>query len=186
MAITNCKVTYGINNVCGDLLQASGVQKDVYFGYISDLSIRFALTQTAAISSISWLAYAGLVKFSGQKFSNEAGYALVKAGGGAISYAPKVTVRAMNLSTQDDVELQKLTQAQDVFAIVGDNNESFYIFGASNGLTADAGELKAFGKGAGEDTIATVVLSGNEKTLPLRFLVSDYATTVAYLENSIR
>lgn len=186
MAVFNCKVVYGITNVCGDLLQVSGVGPDIYVGYVTDLSIRFALTQTAAISSISWLAYAGLVKFSGLKFSNEASYELAKAGGGAISYLHKLTIRAMNLSTQDDVELQRLTQAQNLFAIVPDNNENFFIFGASQGMTADAGVIKTFGKAQGEDVIAAVSLTGNEKTLPLRFLVSDYPTTIAYLENSIR
>lgn len=186
MAVTNCKVTFGITNVCGDLLQTSGVGPDIYFGYVTDLSIRFSLTQTAPISSISWLAYAGLVKFAGYKWTNEASYELAKGAGGSMSYVQKMTTRFMNLSTQDDVELQKLTQAQNIFAIVPDNNESFFIFGASQGMTADAGVIKTFGKAQGEDIMSSVSLTGNEKTIPLRFLVSDYPTTIAYLENSIR
>ena len=147
MAVTNCKVQFGITNVCGDLLQVSGVGKDIYVGYVSDLSIRIPLTQTGAISSFSWLAYAGLVKFSGYKWTNEASYDLAKGAGGSMSYVPKLKIGMMNLSTQDDVELQKLTQAQDLFAVVPDNNENFFIFGASNGMTADAGVIKTFGKG---------------------------------------
>lgn len=186
MAVDNCKVITGISNVCGDLLQGSGVGKDIYVGYTTQLSIRFPLIQTAPISSISWLSYQGLVKFSGQQFSNEASYELAKAGGGTLSYLHKLTIRVMNLSTQDDVELQRLTQAQNMFAIIEDANEQLFIFGASRGMQADAGAIKSFGKNAGEDVISSVSLSGNEKTLPLRFLVSDYTTTIAYLENSIR
>lgn len=186
MAITNCKLVYGITNVCGDLLQASGVDKDIYVGYITDLSTRFSLAQTGSISSISFAPYNGLIKISGQKFANEASYALAKAGGGAISYTQKVVLKFMNLSTQDDVELQRLTQAQDAFFVVPDNNESFYIFGASKGLTAEPGELKNFGVKAGEDTIAAVTLSGNERTVPLRFLATDYSTSLALLESYIR
>ena len=186
MAVTNCKVQFGITNVCGDLLQTSGVGPDIYVGYTSDLSIRFPLTQAAAISSISWLAYAGLVKFAGYKWTNEASYELAKGAGGSMSYVQKLTIRAMNLSSQDDLELQKLTQAQNLFAIVPDNNENFFIFGASNGMTADAGVIKTFGKGQGEDILSSVSLTGNEKTIPLRFFVTDYTTTVLYLENSIR
>jgi hypothetical protein len=37
----NCRVVNGINNVCGDLMQASGVDKDFWVGYISDLSVKF-------------------------------------------------------------------------------------------------------------------------------------------------
>lgn len=144
------------------------------------------MTQTAAINALTWIAYQGLVKLSGQKFSHEVSYELAKAGGGALSYLHKITIRLMNLSTQDDVELQRLTQAQDAFFIFSGNNQDWYILGATMGMTADAGAIKTFGKGPGEDVISQVALTGNEKTIPLRFLVSDYATTVLYLENSIR
>lgn len=186
MAVFNCKAIYGIQNVCGDLLQASGLDKDVYAGYVSDLSIRFPLTQASAISSISFLPYNGLVKFSGQKFSHEASEDLAKAGGGAISFVPKFSLRVMPLSTQDDIEVQILAQAQDIFWVMQDNNENFFIFGASKGMTADPGTLKNFGKAAGEDIITTIAFTGNEKTLPLRFSAGTTAATVALLESYIR
>jgi hypothetical protein len=186
MAITNCKVTFGINNVCGDLLQASGVDKDFYVGYVSDLSVRFNLNQAAAISSISFAPYNGLVKFSGQKFAHEFSYDLDKAGGGAISYSHKAIVRLMNLSTQDDLEIQKLTQAQDAFFVFQDNNESFFILGPGKGMVSVAGTLKTTGQAAGADTITTVSFLGNEKVIPLRFTAGTTDVTVALLESYIR
>jgi hypothetical protein len=66
--MANCKVVTGINNVCGDLLQASGVDKDFYVGYVSDLSARFSLLQTGPIASIQFTPYNGLIKLEGQKF----------------------------------------------------------------------------------------------------------------------
>lgn len=185
--MANCKVVYGITNVCGDLLQASGVDKDFYVGYVSDLGTRISLAQTGAISSLSFQAYQGLVKFEGQKYSHSFSYELVKGAGGSISYKHMVTVKSMPLSTQDDVELQRLTQAQDAFIIMQDNNENFFIFGPSKGLTAVAGPLRASGVAAGEDVTASVSLEGNEKVVPLRFsLGTTTSAIVSYLDGLVR
>lgn len=185
--MANCKVVYGITNVCGDLLQASGVDKDFYVGYVSDLSARISLAQTGAISSLSFLSYMGLVKFEGQKFSHSFTYELVKGQGGSISYKHTAIVKSMPLSTQDDVELQRLTQAQDAFVIFQDNNENFFILGPSKGMTAIAGPLRTSGVNSGEDVTATVTLEGNEKVVPLRFSLGTTTTAIInYLDGLVR
>lgn len=183
---SNCKVLYGIDNACGDLLQASGVDKDFYVGYVSDLAIRFNLTLSAAISNISFLPYMGLIKFGGQKFSHVFSHELAKGGGGSISYTHKGTVKLMALSTQDDLELMRLTQAQDAFIVWQDNNESFFIHAPSKGLMAVPGALKTSGQNAGEDTTTSVSLEGNEKVVPLRFSAGTTAATVLYLDGLVR
>lgn len=185
--MANCKVVVGINNVCGDLLQASGADKDFWVGYVSDLGTRFSLAQTASIGSISFLAYMGLVKFEGQKFSNSFGAELVKGAGGSISYKHTGTVKLMRLSTTDDVEFQRLTQAQDAFIVYQDNNESFFILGPSKGLTAVAGPISTTGVSAGEDVMSSVSFEGNEKVLPLRFsLGTTTSAIITYLDSLIR
>lgn len=185
--MANCKVVSGINNVCGDLLQASGVDKDFYVGYVSDLSTEFSLLQTAAIASMTFKAYTGLVKFEGQKFSHQFGYELVKGAGGSISYKHTGTVKLMNLSTADDVELQRLTQAQDMFAIIRDNNDNFFIYAPSKGFTAVAGPIRTTGLASGEDTTSSVTFEGNEKVIPLRFTTgSTVAANITYLDGLIR
>lgn len=184
--MANCKVVNGINNVCGDLLQASGVDKDFWVGYVSDLSVKFSLTQTGPISSIQFIPYNGLIKFEGQKFAHKFDAELAVAPGGGISYVHKGAVKLMNLSTQDDVELQRLTQAQDMFVIVQDNNENFFIYAPSKGFNAVAGPIRTTGQAAGEDVSSTVSFIGNEKVLPLRFTVGTTQETIDYLNNLIR
>lgn len=182
-----CKAVYGIQNVCADLLQASGVDKDFYVGYVSDLGANFSLSQTGAISSISFEAYMGLVKFEGQKFSHSFSHELVKGAGGSISYKQMVTVKLMPLSTQDDVEFQRLSQAQDAFFVMQGNNEDFYILGASKGLSAIAGAIRTSGVAAGEDVTSSLSFEGNEKTVPLRFsLGTTQQAIVSYLDGLVR
>lgn len=176
--MANCKVQYGINNVCGDLLQSSGIDKDFWVGYVSDLGTRISLTQTAAISSLSFTAYNGLYKFEAQKFSHVASYDLQKGAGGTISFLHRAAVKMLNLSTRDDVEVQRLAQAQDAFIVFQDNNENFFIYGPSKGLASIAGPLRTSGQGQGEDISTTVTLEGSEKVLPLRF---DAGSTTATL-----
>jgi hypothetical protein len=185
--MANCRVVTGINNVCGDLLQASGVDKDFWVGYVSDLSVRFSLTQTGPIASIQFIPYNGLIKFEGTKFAHKFGYKLNVSPGGSISYTHDGMVKLRNLSTQDDVELQRLTQAQDMFVIIQDNNESFFIYAPSKGFNAVAGDIATTGQAAGEDTLSTVTFLGNEKVLPLRFTTGGtVATDVAYLNSLVR
>jgi hypothetical protein len=185
--MANCKVVTGINNVCGDLLKASGVDKDFWAGYVSDLSVRFSLTQTGPIASIQFVPYNGLIKFEGQKFAHKFDTELVVAAGGGISYTHKAQVKLINQSTQDDVELQRLTQAQDMFIVMQDNNENLFIYAPSKGFNAAAGPLVTTGQAAGEDTSATVNLIGSEKVMPLRFtLGGTIAADIAYLNGLIR
>lgn len=185
--MATCKVVTGINNVCADLTQASGVDKDFYVGYVSDLGTRISLAQTGPISSLSFVAYAGLVKFEGQKFAHKGDKELMIAPGGSISYAHKVMVKLMALNTTDDVEIQRLTQAQDMFIILQDNNESFFIYGPSKGLQAVAGPIGTTGQAAGEDTSNTVNFIGNEKVVPLRFdRGSGVSANISYLDGLVR
>lgn len=185
--MANCKVVNPITNVCGDLLQASGVDKDFYVGYVSDLSVRFSLAQTAPISSIQFIPYNGLVKMEGQKYAHQFGGELVVGGGGSISYKHTGSISLMALSTQDDVEIQRLTQAQDMFIVYQDNNENFFILGPSKGLKAVAGPLFTTGLAAGEDVSNKISFEGNEKVKPLRFsLGTTTSAIVTYLDSLIR
>lgn len=185
MAVTNCKVLYGVNNVCGDNLFPAGMDKDFYVGYVSDLSIPFPTTQTGVISSISFAGYGGLVKFSGNKFTHNVTYPWVKGPGGNGFFQHTAAVKLIALSLQDDVEEQKLLQAQDAFMIYRNNNDKFFIAGASKGLTSIAGDFGGTGTAAADDVSDTITLQGAEKTKPLRFEVTDLATTILYLENRI-
>lgn len=185
--MANCKVVYGITNVCSDLLQASGADKDFYVGYVSDLGADISLTQTGAISSLSFVAYAGLVKFEGQKFANSFSHEGLVGAGGGVSIKHMATVKMMPLSTQDDVEVQRLLQAQDMFMIMRGNNDDFYILGPSKGLRYVAGPIRTSGTAEGEDVASSLSFVGNEKVLPLRFsLGTTTKAIVNYLDGLVR
>jgi len=182
----NCKVIAGINNVCGDLMQASGVDKDFWVGYISDLSVKFSSTLAGVIANIQFYPYNGLVKFSGRKYSHKFDIEGAVASGGSISIVHKAMVKLMNLSTQDDVELLRLMQAQDMFIVEQDNNEAFKIFAPLKGFSYVAGPLQTTGQVDGEDLLSTLNFISSEKIPPLRFSAGTTQGTIDYLDSLVR
>ena len=91
------------------------------------------------------------------------------------------------MSTQDDLELQKLAQAQDMFIVNADNNENIFIYAPSRGFSAVSGPIGTTGEKAGEDISDTLSFTSNEKVLPLRFtLGGTFAADIAYLNGLIR
>jgi len=185
--MANCRVVTGVNNVCGDLLQASGVDKDFYVGYVSDLSARFSLLQTGPISGMTFVPYTGLIKFEGQKYAHKFDHELAVAPGGSISFVHKAMIKIMLMSTQDDLEFQRLAQAQDMFIINADNNENFFIYAPSRGFSAVSGPIGSTGQKEGEDIADAMSFHSNEKVLPLRFTRgSTYQADITYLDSLIR
>ncbi len=177
----SCRVQFGIDNSCGDILFPGGVDPDFYVGYVSDLGASFSLSQSGPISSLSFQAYRGLVKFSGQKFSHVLSDDWAKGSNGNGYFTHRAAVKLITKSTQDDVEIQRLLQAQDAFIIGRNNDDQFFIYGPSKGMASIAGPVRSTGQNAGDDVAASVTLEGAEKTMALRFLVTDVATTIAYL-----
>lgn len=176
-----CTAQYGISNVCGDLLFPGGVNPDFYVGYVSQLGTPISGVQSGVISSLSFQAYRGLVKFEGQKYAHKGDWSYQKGGGGNGYFLHRFTSKLIPLSTQDDVEIQRLLQAQDAFIISRNNNDQFFIYGYGQGLVGMPGDVGTTGQAAGDDVTDTVILEGAEKTKPLRFLVTDVATTLTYL-----
>lgn len=177
-----CRPQYGISIVCGDLLFPGGVSADFWVGLVSDLSAPISGIQSGPISTLSFVAYRGLVKFSGQKYAHKFDASWQKAAGGNGYFMHRGTVKLLPLSTQDDVEIQRVLQGQDLFIVVRNNNDQFFIYGYGQGLSSVPGDLSTTGQAAGDDVTTTVILEGAEKTLPVRFDVGTLATTVAYLE----
>lgn len=177
-----CQVQYGINLACGDLLFPAGVNPDFYVGYVSDLSAPISGVQSGVISTLSFKSYKGLVKFSGQKFAHKMDWPYAKGAGGNGFFTHRATVKLIALSTQDDVEIQRLLQAQDAFIAWRNNNDAFFISGYGQGLTGMPGDVGTSGMAAADDVTDTVILEGAEKTKPVRFLVTNPAATVTYLD----
>ena len=177
-----CQAQFGVFNVCGDLIFPGGADKTFYVGYVGDLTTPFSLTQSGTITSLTFKAYKGFVKFEGQKYAHKYDWEYQKGAGGNGFYLHKATVKLIALSTQDDVEIQRLQQAQDAFILTRNNNDQFIIVGGGNGLSGSAGPLGSTGMAATDDVSDTVILEGAEKTKPLRFLVTDVAATLTYLD----
>lgn len=177
-----CEVQYGIGIVCGDLNFPGGADKDFYVGYTSSLSAPISGTQSGPISTLSFSAYKGLVKFEGQKYAHKFDWVWQKGAGGNGYWLHRSTVKLIALNTQDDVEIQRLLQAQNAFIIFRNNNDQFLISGYGQGMTGMAGDVGTTGQAAGDDVSDTVILEGAEKTKPIRFDVGTPATTLAYLE----
>jgi hypothetical protein len=179
----SCKVTDGIDNSCSALTKASGLGKKFWVGYLSDLDTPFSIAQTADISQIDFGSYGVLYPFEGSKFSHDFTWEMATASGGSKSFNQAFNWKLMPDSTTDDANLQSLLIGDDLFIIVEDLNQEFFLLGASNGMTGTAGSGGSGGKEQGGDTADSGTLSGNEKTKPLRFrLGGGYAATKAYLE----
>lgn len=168
-------------------MQASGVDKDFWVGYVSDLSVKFSLTLTAPISNIQFYPYNGLVKFSGRKYSHKFDTEGAVAQGGSVSIPHKAMIKLMNLSTQDDLEIIRFMQAQDMFIIYQDNNEVFKIGAPSKGYSYVAGPLQTTGQADGEDVLSTLNFISSEKVLPLRFTTGGTTqANIDYLDSLVR
>lgn len=179
----SCKVTDGITNSCAALTKVSGTAKKFWVGYLDDLDTAFSLAQTADISQIDFGSYGALYAFEGSKFAHDFTWEMVVASGGNKSWNQTFNWKLTPDTTTDDANLQSLLIGDDIFIVVEDLNQEFYLLGAGNGLTGTAATGGSGGKESGGDTAVSGTLSGNEKTVPLRFrLGGGYAATKAYLE----
>lgn len=180
----SCKVSAGVTNACADVTKVSGLSKTFWAGYLSDLDTRFSLTQTADIGTIDFGSYGTLYRFDGAKFAHDWTWELAVASGGNKSFNHTVNVKLTPGSTTDDLNTQKLLLGDDIFIIVEDLNQEFFILGAGNGLTGTAGSGGSGGKEQGGDIADVVTLAGSEKTKPLRFaLAGGYQATLDYIES---
>lgn len=181
--MAGCKISQGVSNGCQDLLRVGGMDKTFWVGYKSDLDTQISLDQNADINALDFGAYGGLYRFDGQKFSHTFGDELVIAQGGNRSYTHTVVVKMLSNSTEDDVTIQNLNLGNDIFIIVQDNNQKFFILGAGNGLSSTA-DVQNSGQTGDSDTSDTITLSGQERTKKLRFSRgAGYQATLDYLES---
>lgn len=177
-----CKTTGRIERECDDVLDVGGVFPDFWVGHLSDLDTPIDIKQLGDIKSLDFGAYGGLRKMEGRKYAHQFTWTFVEGSGGNVSFTHEGIVRLKASNTAEDVTLQSIMLADDMFIIYQDNNQNLFIIGAGNGLKGTAGTATT-GTTADADTIPSITVTGSERTLPLRFrLDGGYAATLNYLK----
>lgn len=177
--MANCTITGGIDIICADLRRTGGIAKNVWLFNITNLRAAINVDSEDYITTIELNTYATLYRFEGAKFAHSASSNLAKTDSGNVSFTHELNMKVFNTNPTDDVTLQNLTVAE-VGAVIQTNNDEFFIYGAGNGLSASSVTTQT-GKNAGDDSTTTVVLTGSERTLPKRFLVTNKTLTLAWL-----
>ena len=102
------------------------------------------------------------------------------AEGGNKYFQHDATLKLFSTSPADDDVIKDLMTATSVL-IMETNNEEFLILGANNGM-----DLTEYVQNSGQtdnsDTTDSLTFVGGEKNKPLRFFITDYATTSSTLE----
>jgi len=177
-----CQIENGLTTTCEDLLRVGGLGRTFWVTYKALLDTQFSLTQTADISTIDFGSYGGFQRFDGNKYSHSFTTETQRATGGNISFKQSFSAKVLAGSTADDVVLQTLALGEDIIIFAEDNNQNFYIIGAGNGLSLESG-TQTSGETGDSDNRDTLVLSGQEKTRPLRFALATYQQTLDYIES---
>jgi hypothetical protein len=175
----NCRVTGSINATCDDLRRVGGVNKRFWLFNTSDLT--YTSDGSGYVNSLSFASvYGGLYEFEGKKKSHSGGYTVVKQSGGNAFFQHDVIVKLISTSPADDEVIEELLVA-DVGIILETNNNEFIVYGIDNGLEMTAGTQNQ-GQESASDTTDTLTFTGEERRKPRRFLVTDYTTTLSYLD----
>lgn len=175
----NCGITAGIDISCADRKRVSGVGKKVWIFNIADLRVPIDSTSSSYVIDLEFNTYRNLYAFESAKFSHKGTSELTRAEGGNVSFTQTVELSVFNNDPTDDATIENLTTS-DVGVILQTNNNEFLIFGAGNGLTCTAFS-QTTGKNQGEDTTARITLTGSEVKIYKRFLRTDFATSLAFL-----
>lgn len=177
--MANCRVTGAISANCDALRRVGGVNKRFWVFNTSDTT--FTADGSGYLNSIAFASvYGGLYEFEGKKKSHSGGWALVKQSGGNTFFQHDVIAKLISTTPADDEIIEELTVA-DVGIILETNNNEFIVYGKDNGLEMTAGSQNS-GQESASDITDTLTFTGEERYKPKRFLVTDYTTTLAYLD----
>jgi hypothetical protein len=174
-----CTIGAGIGIACQDLRRAGGLNKRFWLGNIDDLATPFSATLNGYVTNIPFSTYRSLYKFEGPKFSHSFEINEQTTEGGNTQWEHKLIAKLLNTAPQEDRVIEDLS-VSEVFAVVQTSNAEFLILGAANGMTSDSSKLKS-GKKPGDDSTTELQLTGLEQSIYKRLLITDFNTTLAYL-----
>ena len=177
-----CAITNGMSASCDDLTRIGGVNKRAWVFNLEDQYGKpdYTTDVDGYVTAITFPTYAGTYKFETKKNSHTGGYTIVSAEGGNKFFQHDVTMKLFATTPADDDVIRELLPANTV-VILETNNQEFLIYGANNGLECLEGTQNS-GQADNADTTTNLTFQGAEKQPPLRFFVTDYATTLTTLE----
>ncbi len=174
-----CAIATSIEFSCDKARKVGGLGQKVWLVSSPD-GFTYTTNGSGYITALSFDTYEGLVNIEAIKNSHSAGYELVLTEGGNKFTKHNVLVKCI---TETPTEIGAI---EDLFGwsaaiIVETRNREFYIYGIDNGMNL-AAAVQNSGAVAASDISNILTFEGEENSLPKRMLVTDYATTLAYLE----
>lgn len=186
MAVCLSSLETGVQASCNAIKKVGGLDKRIYLGAIGDLSA-VALGAGNSVTSFTFKATKGFVKYIGRKEKNSAG--------SDIEVGENVNLRNQNVNlavyyetAADLAAIDELIDNEGVFAVVETNPGSLEVFGI-NKVNFDAYGLKVSanpgtsGLLLNDSTAFAMVLSGGFTNLQLQYNPSQpLATNIAALD----
>lgn len=175
-----CNISSSVALICSDQQQAAGVARRVWLGNIDDLQdTKYTLDGSSYVTAINFDTYKGLYTYTGPKNSHVAESNGQIEEGANKFFLHRLLIKIFSSDPTDDTAIENLLNA-NMFAVVEDNNEQFFIYGGYAGM--EVIEITRSTQAKTGDTAFNIQMEGQEKSLPLRVLSTDYATTKALLE----
>lgn len=175
----DCGITGGIGVGCSDLRRIGGVNKRAWVTNKSDFT--YQENASGYITSFTFSTYKGLYAFESAKKTHSGGYQLIRQEGANKYFQHDVILKLFATTPTDDEVIEDLIVADSV-VILETNNKEFLVYGIDNGMELISSTQNS-GNVPGTDTTDTLTFQGEELKKPRRILISDYLTTLAYLEN---
>lgn len=177
--MANCAITGSIDITCDDKRKVGGVKERAWL--VNSLEgFDYTLDDNGYITALTFGDYGGLYTLQGLKNSHSGGYTLTRQEGGSVYYQHDVTLKTISTSPADDGVIEELA-ATNIPMILETRNREFFLYGYENGLQQTEGSQNT-GQAAASDIADILTFAGEERGKPRRILITDYATTLAQLE----
>ena len=177
--MATCSIATSIDSTCDKARRVGGLAQKVW---LVDNFDGFSATISGAgyVTALAFSTYGGLVTMEGVKNSHSAGTELSVTGeGGNKLFTQTVSVKCI---AQAPTEIGAIDDLLGWSApiIVETRNREFYIYGLYNGMDLTA-LTSTTGQVANTDVSDIMTFTGEENYLRQQVLITDYATTLAYL-----
>jgi hypothetical protein len=176
--MANCKITGDIDLTCDDLRRLGGLNNRFWVYGPSDVTVD-ALSMEGYVEGLTFAAGTNSFTFGSPDNSCSAGWEAVSAEGGNKFFNHTVAIKLISTTPTDDEIIEEMLVAK-MTVIVETQNQEFLIYGINNGLKTTEGAQNSGAEDA-SDTTDSLTLAGGDKLKPKRFLLTDYATTLALL-----